>query len=507
MSGADLAGAAIVVALSVFVIGAGLVAAGRLGRAMLARRERTVERLADRGTVYGSDAGIRVALLIVWMGGALGSLCLLPGAVWAIEGDPDARRAALGLAAVGAVFVGLGVLVSLPGQTVVVLEDDRLTKVGLRRERSVRFAAVTSVVESRRWPSTVVIGDGRRIRLGRTTAGFDDLFNRLAASVPAQALARDQALAPDQADGAGPPRARDPDPSAGTATVEFTVRARVIRAAGGGLGGLLVALVAWPWFLVGGDHPTRDAWIFCAMGIGLWAVIALLVQAESFPHHQPVEISLSPQRIVWRPLRGERIERPANELVSASVETTIVYVRRQPGHRYPLRLRFVDGTTVEIGDRRARQLGASTQHLAAAVRRTCLDVGTRPPEDREVSDRALRAADDAAAIGEVGEAGREIDQLLTAIARWPDPSRWTLHRRVADRLHRAGRTDEAIGHYRAHLDVFPDDAVAWQELAACLPGGYQSELRDETVALAEQLLLSGRAREPLVEAPGRDDSE
>ena len=56
---------------------------------------------------------------------------------------------------------------------------------------------------------------------------------------------------------------------------------------------------------------------------------------------------------------------------------------------------------------------------------------------------------------------------------------WTRQRRPA----------EAAAHYRAYLDVFADDATAWQALAECFRGGYRTELYDETIAIAEQLLM------------------
>ena len=94
-----------------------------------------------------------------------------------------------------------------------------------------------------------------------------------------------------------------------------------------------------------------------------------------------------------------------------------------------------------------------------------------------------------------------VDELRTAIALHPDRYRRSLHARVGDLLAGIGRGDEAVSHFRAHLDAFPDDAEAWQALAEVLPKGYRTELRDETVAMAEQLLLTGRSRKPEIARP------
>ena len=266
----------------------------------------------------------------------------------------------------------------------------------------------------------------------------------------------------------------------------------------GGCALFLVFLVGWPWFLVEGDHPTRDSFIFVGIGLGMWTVIALLVKAETFPGGQPIELVLTPEAVRWRTLRGGWSERPTTDLHGAAVETTIIYVKGQPGHRYPLRMRFLDGTVLEVGDQRARQFATSPQHLEMVVIRTCLDPSTRSPTDLAESGRAVDAAEAAEAAGDtVGAVGH----FRRAIARYPDRYRSSLHRHAGDLLRQVDDDGGAIGHYRSHLNVFPDDAVAWQALAEALPDHYRTELRDETIAIAEQLLLSGRAASPDVARP------
>jgi hypothetical protein len=57
----------------------------------------------------------------------------------------------------------------------------------------------------------------------------------------------------------------------------------------------------WPWFVIEGE--------------------------------QSIELELRDSTIAWRMLRDTWIERPADELVSASVEPWIMYVKGQPGRR------------------------------------------------------------------------------------------------------------------------------------------------------------------------------
>ncbi|MEZ5279316.1 MAG: tetratricopeptide repeat protein [Acidimicrobiales bacterium] len=468
MSLSELAAGAVVLAAVALVVSVGVFGARWAGRTLFNRRERTVEELADVGLVYGSDVAIRLALVLVWLGFALGSLSLLPAAVWLVDADPDASRAAIGLVAVGAVFVGIGLVCSLPGQTVVVLEPDRLTKVKLWTKRSVPIASIEAIEEARWWPASVLSTSDGRMRLSRTMAGFDDLFDRLVAQAPR--LVSDSmsasALAPD----------RD--------LSHLAVSRKTITAAAVGLGLGLVLVLGWPWMVeVIGDNPTRDRFLFMAIGLFMWGLVAPLVRTESFPARQPIELKIASDRLMWRGLRGGWLERPANQLYAASVETTIIYVRGQPGHRHPLRLRFVDGTVVEIGDRRAAQMGTSTHLISAAVRQRCLSVGARTHSDHSAARHAIGQIESGC------EPSAEVEQIRRAIGLWPNEGGLGLHLRAGDLLRRLDRPAEAAAHYRAYLDVFADDATAWQALAECFRGGYRSELYDETIAIAEQLLM------------------
>ena len=470
--------------LGVIVFAGGIAVARRIGRRLFDLRARRVETLSERGTVVGGDMAIRMGLLVVWFGTAIGLLCVLPGVVWAVDGDTEARRVAITLAVIGLGFVAVGVVASLPGQRVLLVEPDRLTRSGLLRERSIAFADVAELRDGGQLPTTTVIGtDGTRIRLSRTIQGFDDLYGRLVAHLPEHvSLGVIEPADPSMA-------------SAHDATVVFEVPRRTRRGTVIGFGLGLLFVLAWPWLLVNGEHPVRDAFIFMGVGAGLWALIALLVKAENFPKGQPMRLELTPSLVRWTTLGGGRHERPTNTLVTAAVETTVIYVKGQAGHRHPLRMRFLDGTMLEIGDARARHFRASTNRIESAIQAICLDPASRTMHDRLESNAALDRAERSDSPDTV------VDELRTAIARHPDPYRRSLHARVGDLLAGIGRGDEAVSHYRAHLDAFPDDAEAWQALAEVLPKGYRTELHDETVAMAEQLLLTGRARRPDIARP------
>jgi len=69
-----------------------------------------------------------------------------------------------------------------------------------------------------------------------------------------------------------------------------------------------------------------------------------------------------------------------------------------------------------------------------------------------------------------------------------------MYRHVANLIRSQGdqdRQSEATAHYRAHVDIFPNDAMAWQLIAQHLGGGFRTDLADEATATAEQLLLAG----------------
>ena len=107
--------------LGVIVFAGGIAVARRIGRRLFDLRARRVETLSERGTVVGGDMAIRMGLLVVWFGTAIGLLCVLPGVVWAVDGDTEARRVAITLAVIGLGFVAVGVVDVGQGDATVVL--------------------------------------------------------------------------------------------------------------------------------------------------------------------------------------------------------------------------------------------------------------------------------------------------------------------------------------------------------------------------------------------------
>ncbi len=485
-----------ILALAVFA--GGLVLARAIGRALVTMRARRLEELEHRGSVHGSDMILRVSLIFVWAGGAFGALCLLPGLAWVSSGDREALEIAARLFGVAAFIVGFGVLVALSGMRLFVLEPDRITRSGPLRERSIRFDDITRLREAGAFPSLRVEATDSAIRLPKSIAGFDDVFNRLVAQTHPDVFTH--TIPAEPADGVSML-------GESTTAARYAVTARRLRINIGVLALLFLLCVTWPWFVVNGEHPVRDAFIFAGMSLLLWLGIYAMVRSESLQPDQPIELELHPRTIRWRVLRGGWQERDRTELVSASVETTIIYVKGQAGHRYPLRLRFVDGTVVKVDDFRARHFGSSTQLVGHDIRRRFVTTDARDPADELAAADHLEAGRAAEAAGESLAA---VESYERAIAHWPSARNLALHRHLGDvlrtvagslpssnrseRMSAIAMRQRAVGHYRAHVDHFPTDADAWQGIGATLAGDYRTDLADEAIETAEQLLLSGRAQ-------------
>ena len=492
MSWSDLA----IWAIALAVFAGGVLLARTMGRALVSMRARRQDQLEHRGSVHGSDMILRVSLIAVWAGGAFGSLCLLPAAAWVGTGDREALEIAARLFGVAACIVGIGVLAALSGMRLFLLEGDRITRSGPLRERSIRFEDITRLREAGTFPSLRIEGAGTSIRLPKTVAGFDDIFNRLVAQTDPNIFS------------APAPATEQPAPSLGALTpaARYAVTRRRLGINIGILTVLFVACVGWPWFVVNGEHPVRDAFFFAGMSLLLWLGIYAAIRSESLQPDQPIELELHPETIRWRRLRGSWVEHDRTELVSSSVETTIIYVKGQSGHRYPLRLRFVDGTVVKIDDFRARHFGSSTQLLGHDIRRRYVTTEARRPEDELA---AAAHVDAGRAAEQAGDTLAAVAAYEQAIGAWPSAQNLALHRHLgellrvhADALPTSNRHERiamievkgrAIGHFRAHVDQFPTDADAWQGIGAALAGNYRTDLADEAIESAEQLLLSGRA--------------
>ncbi len=466
--------AVITIAIGVFVIG--LLGARSVARLLLTERARREDSWEPHGMVHGSDMILRLALIFVWGGFAIGSLSLLPGLAWTIDGDPEARSVALRIFIVGTATIALGIVASLPGLRLLVLQTDQLTRAGVFRDVSLPFSAIERVDEARIIPALLVRGAGIQIRVARSVAGFDDFFNRLVESVGPNIL-----------------RAPEGELPSNRTTGRYAVGRTRLRLNITFLGACLLFFLLWPWWVVEGDHPIRDSFIFVGIGLFLWLTLVALVANETLQRGQPIQLELRDSTIAWRLLRGDWRERPASELVSASVEPWIIYVKGQPGRRYPLRLRFVDDEVLEIDDYRGRHLGSSTHLIAVDIRHRYLSTKHRSAAEHADSDIAL---DKAKGLEADGSPLESVEHYRAAIARWPSPENLALYGHVADVLRIHGETPEqktaAIAHYRAHVDLHPSDATAWQSLGACLSGGLRNDAAEEAIATAEQLLMSGR---------------
>lgn len=452
---------------------------GKAFKAVIRRRRLLTYELGRRGAVHHFDTPLTIGVILFGAGAVFAGINLLPLAVWILDGDPEARRVFIAFWPIVAFMMGCGRLAARPGLRLFVAEPDRLTthRTGVLhrpgRERSIGHAEITGFHERRTLLGSVEVrgaGAVRRIRVNAQTGGFDQLIAALRQAAPHAPYTsfRDRT-------GAAP---TDPDPR------HWGVAPARTRLTIGFLGALLLFFWTWPWLFVTGDHPTRDSLIFMGIGTGMWLIVALLVGQENFQRSQPAELELRPGTIAWRRFLAGWTERPVTEIVTATVETDIIYVRGFPGYRHPLRLRFVDGDELVIDDARARHLRTSTVQLGAAIRAHLHDLDQRDP-----SFEQLAASDDAAATA--ADEATSARLRRAAIARWPDRARLATLATVGDLHRRIGDHDLAISLYRAHLDHDADSADAWQGLAASFRAKHREDLAGEATLHAERILLGG----------------
>jgi hypothetical protein len=465
-----------VVLVAVFCLAAGVAFTFFVGRVLMKGRAAQFDRLSDRGQLYWSDTSFRLSLIIFWLSGALIGLSLIPAIVWVAVQDTEAGEVAIRMAIVSAFIAGLGLLVGLPGWKVVILQNDRIVQRWLGQEKSIFFDRMTRMVESKQIPRVrIEAADGTSIRVFKTIDNYDDFFNRLRRHAPGLEIV--QAATPLRPK----PKARPLDqPSS------YLVPKRVHYGTGAGFAVALVFLWAWPWFAVTGEHPTRDSFIFMGIGTFMWLVTFLLVAQQVFQRDQPVELHLNGS-IKYRVLRGSMMERHATELFSAGVETEIIYVKGQPGYRYPLYLRFVDGSHLKIDDFRARHLQSTTHAIGSDIRHRYLRITNRTGDDRARSKMFVAQAETELAEAQIA---RAIICFKQALAQFPDIERLQLYARIGDLHRQLDEHSEAISAYRAHVDLYPSDADAWQGLALSLEANGRTDLAAEAAHTAEQLLLS-----------------
>ena len=463
---------------------------GRLFSRTIRRRVLLLDSLGERGSVHTFDMPLRMATIIFGAGAVFTGLALVPAMIWALDGDTDGRRTFIGMVAVGAVFALLARWMLRPALSIWIVGSDRITRhrtgllhrIGGGREQTIEFGDLTRLHERRSIIGALgVYGTHHRFTISMQSERFDELVSALRRARPdvPHTSVRDKKRARRAAK-------HPPD------RTRFAVSPWMIRATIGFFGALLVFFLAWPWFAVGGEHPVRDSVIFMGIGVLIWLMFAGLAALESFPRRQPTALDLREGTIAWRTLRHGWRERELRDVVTVSVETTIIYVRGHPGYRHPLRIRFVDrpddgehDAVLVIGDARARQMSTSTQQLAAAIRRHAHDLSTRTDGDRLEADELMARADT------VGSEPTEAAALLQrAIALDPSPSRLTELRRLGDLQRRTEQFERAESSYRAHLDHSPDDADAWQGLAAVYEATGRRDLAMEATETAERHLLN-----------------
>ncbi len=478
-----------VVALFVIALAIPIVAALKAVRWHGRRRALHADALAARGSVHTYEVHLMMGSVIFIGGSAMLGAAFLPMLVWIFDTDAEARRVFLSMLGVVAAFVILAVLISWPSLRVWIAEDEQLTVRRMGRERSIRFDAITGIRE-------------RRTLLGRVDVdGNDDAGHRIHVKLPSQMSGFDElvALVRNRAPGVEfrglqPDRNSSADEPAAPASplgepVSYAVSKARTRAVVVFMSALLIFFWAWPWKLVTGEHPVRDSFIFAGIGTGFWLIILLLVWQESFQARYPAALELRPNEIAWRRFRGRWESRPRTELLSASVETDIRYVRGFPGYLYPLVLTFTGGRPsdrIELDLMRAKHMGTTTQALAAEFHRRYFD-----PDLSEVHEPATAAGwlGTVVTADEVGDAATAIDALERAIALHPSADNLARLRELGDRLRRSDENVRAVSAYRAHLDFVPTDASAWEGLAASQRAIGREDLAAEATQAAERILL------------------
>ncbi len=469
--------------VGVTILGLPIVITGWLVKQFLARRHRHFEELGERGSVHVAQVWLVVGLIVFGCGALLGGAAALPLLVWIFDSDPEGRQVFFAMVSLFAGFTALAAALSWPGLRFWIVEPNQVTVHRLGRERSIEYPAINEIRERRSVGGFIEIRAGdRRLRVPKQLTGFDDFLSQVKLLAPhAPFVGRS---APTHEPVSDPAMAAVPV----TETTTYSLSKGRTRLIIGFMGSLLLFLLIGPWFAVTGDHPVRDSFIFMGMGFGFWLVILLLVAQESFQRDQPARLELRPGTIAYRVFwKGWQI-RPATELVSASVESDIIYVRGMPGHRHPLFLTFSDGSRVKIDDFRAKHLGASTHQLTTEFHRRYFDASQYSLADRGESDRLLEEARDADARCDLP---RAIELHQQAIASYPDSERLASYRRVGDLQRQLGHHVTAVSSYRAHLDFAPRDTAAWEGLAASLREGGRDDLAAEAIQSAERLLLHG----------------
>ena len=445
----------------------------------LHRRDVEIDELTSRGGVHTADPPVRFGIVMVGFGAVLAGLGLLPMLIWIVDGDGDAARAALVVAVLATLFGVLGLASIWSGMRIWIVEPDRLTLRRRGNERHIAFADITEVAERRSVAGGANIRSAdNHIAVPKQLQGFDTLVAQVqpgAASNPAVSPS-------DQTSEGQAPNDRSPDTASSYSIPTWQTYGTIMF-----LIVLLVFFLAWPWFLVTGVHPTRDSIIFMGIGLGIWAGIYYLVEAEAFQKDQPAALRLRHADFDYRLQRQSWVTTQSHELVSVAVETRIRYVRGIPGYLHPLVMVFTNGTRLEVDDQRAKHLGVNTRMLSDEFRRRFFDPASRDLGFQQQADSAQQRGAQAEQSGAIDVA---IAAYQEAIAAYPDAQRQALFGHIGDLQRGAANHVHAVSSYWAHIDHAPHDAQAWEGLAASQQVLGHNELAAEATQTAERLLLN-----------------
>jgi len=439
---------------------------------MSSRREATLAALGERGPVAASDFALHIASIILWLATASMGAGSIGVVAWAFTGYAEGLRFSLGFVTVFAIFASMAAAIAWVGAKIWIIEADRLTLHRLDSEDSICFERITGL-RWRRIPigRLIVHSPATAMSVSTQFAGFDEFSGELRSRVPHAELSRAGSPKPPKGQAKAPTTTAAVDRSS---EVIYRVRRSRPRLVLGGLGLLLAFLVIGPWFVVEGEHPVRDGFIFTGVGSGLWALFGGLLIAEEFARDQPAELHLGPQGLAWRKF-GERT------LTRRSID--IMYVRNVPAYRHPLVLTFTDGERLTIDQLRATRFGSSRHHLAHEIRQRYMSSAHRTDAQLEKAEAWTTTAQN---LDAEGEAAAAADAFRRAIASYPDHTRLVLHCHVGDLLRSISNHQSAVSSYRAHLDFAPSDSAAWQGLIAAYTALGRKDLASEATEAAGQ---------------------
>lgn len=442
------------------------------------RAERRDEELEDRGSVHRGDLAVTVGGIVILGAALLLGAGLLPLLVWIVDGDAEAARVVLVMGVVTSLLGAPAILAIARGLRSWVLTDHELLVVPLRgRTRVLPLDASTAVTLRHRPITTLVVRatDGTTTRVPATVAGFDLLVDRLAPSVTGPGRSSVTApVVPAAASG-----------EAATRT-SWSVPTSTLVGIGGLLGGLFLLAVAGPW-LIDVEDPAGvgDRLAFTAVFLVVWGLIALAVMLPRSPRRAPIRLAVQDGALVVTTLLGDPRIVPRDRIVAVTVVPTTFRVRGVTSRRDEVVVLVTDGERVDVGFDRLRDLRTPAQQLAAGLRTA---VAALPVADSAPArvQRAHAAAATALTDGRWREAAEALEVVAAAD---PGPDHDGVLVRAGDAWRRAGDGRRAVACYLAHLDRHPDDAAAWERVAAAYHGLRDPHLAADATATAERLLL------------------